>query len=161
MKSAVIYSTRSGNTEKLAQTIYDALNGKKEIFSIQEVAPLDDDYDLVFVGFPVMAGRVEPRAARFLSGFDKKTKIFLFATHGSFRESELVKNVMAQAVSLIKTVKVTGIFTCQGEVVPKVLKKLRMSNRPPAWLDEGDLAKGHPDEEDIEALTTLIRKLNS
>ncbi len=159
MKSVIIYSSRSGNTEKLARVIYEALDGEKEIYAITEVPPLDDHYDLVFAGFPVMAGRVEPRAARFLSEFDKKADFFLFATHGSFRDSELVRTVMARAADLIKSAAVTGVFTCQGEVSSKVLKKLGKSNRPPAWLDEGEKAGGHPDKEDLEELAAMVRTL--
>ncbi len=66
MKSLVIYSSRTGNTKALAQVVYDALRGEKELVSINAVSQLNAGYDLIAVGFPVMAGKVEPRAKKLL-----------------------------------------------------------------------------------------------
>ncbi|PIE60707.1 MAG: flavodoxin family protein [Desulfobulbus propionicus] len=160
MKSLIIYSSRSGNTKKLAQALNDRYGTKKSLISITDLPPMDGHYDWVAVGFPVMAGRVEPRAARFLSAFDCTTrKLFLFITHGSFRDAELVKNVVKQAVSLVKNAEVSAVFTCQGEVDPRVLYKLKKGSAPPAWLDEADHAVGHPDSGDIEELIEAFNNL--
>ncbi len=158
MKSLVIYSSRSGNTGRLAQAVYDSLPGEKGIVSISDLSGQDANCDLIILGFPIMAGRVEPRAKKYLSAFNCKTKLFLFVTHGSLKASELVANVLAQALDLLGNVDLAGTFTCQGEVDPKVIDKLRRGSRPPAWLDEAAHAKTHPNDKDIEELTELIQK---
>ncbi len=156
MKSLVVYSSRSGNTKKLAEFAYNALKGEKKLVSITEVPLEKYDYDLVAVGFPIMAARVEPRAARFLADFNEKTRLVLFMTHGSEKESQLVEGVMAQASALVKNTEIVGRYSCQGEVDPKVLYKLGKSFRPFPWLKEAEDAKGHPDISDMEALAMLL-----
>ncbi len=156
MKSLVVYSSRSGNTKKLAEYAYNALKGEKKLVSITELPLEKYDYDLVAVGFPIMGARVEPRAARFLAGFNEKTKLVLFMTHGSKKESQLAKDVMAQASALVKNAEIFGRYSCQGEVDPKILYKLGKSIRSFPWLKEAEEAKGHPDTGDMEALAVLI-----
>ncbi|PIE70322.1 MAG: flavodoxin family protein [Deltaproteobacteria bacterium] len=162
MKALVIYSSRTGNTKALAQVVYDALRGEKELVSINAVSQLNAGYDLIAVGFPVMAGKVEPRAKKLLTEFNKKaqkTKLFLFVTHGSLRNTALVNNVMEQAFQLVKGAEIAGAFTCQGEVNPKIIYKLSKSSRPPRWIDAAKYAKGHPTAEDAEELTEMIANL--
>ncbi|PIE72850.1 MAG: flavodoxin family protein [Deltaproteobacteria bacterium] len=156
MKSLLVYSSRSGNTQKLAKAVYNELKGEKRLVPITEL-PLDNyDYDLVALGFPIMAGRVEPRAARFLAGFEQKTRLVLFMTHGSRKDSRLVQDVMAQATALVKNAEIVGRYSCQGEVEQKVLGKLAKSSHPFPWLKDAGDAKGHPDCADIKALVRLI-----
>lgn len=44
MKSMVVYSSKTGNTKKLANGIYGALSGEKEIYPVDE-APSTLDFD--------------------------------------------------------------------------------------------------------------------
>ncbi len=159
MQSLVIYSTRTGNTKYLAEAVYDTLGGEKTLVPIAELPQLLDSYELIAVGFSIMAARIEPRAAKFLSSYDAKAKLFLFATHGSATGSALVKNVMEQAAGLVQRSELVGSFTCRGEVNPRVLYKLRKSSQPPPWLDEADESVGHPNEQDIQELSTVIRNI--
>ncbi len=159
MKSLVLYSSRTGNTQKLAQTVYDVLPDEKQLVSITELASLAEDYDFIAAGFSIMGGRVEPRAKKFLQAFDKKANLFLFLTHGSLRQSQLVKDVRAQALALVPNANVVGTFSCQGEADPKVIHKLQKGTRPPAWLDEAKYAEGHPNTEDLEELASAVKKL--
>ncbi|PIE61248.1 MAG: flavodoxin family protein [Desulfobacterales bacterium] len=159
MKSLIIYSSRSGNTGKLARAVYSSFPGEKEIVSISDLAGQDANCDLIVLGFPVMAGRVEPRAKKYLSAFNCKARLFLFITHGSLKESELVAKVLAQALELLGKVDLVGTFTCQGEVDPKVIDKLKRGSKPPAWLDEAAHAKGHPGDKDIAELTDRLKKI--
>ncbi len=158
MKSLLVYSSRSGNTEKLAKAAYKRLKGAKKLVCITELPLQEYEYDLVAVGFPIMAGRVEPRAARFLAGFAENTRLVLFMTHGSQRQSALVKKVMDQAKGLVKNAAIVGCYSCPGEVDPRILYKLGKSSRPPEWLKEAENAKGHPDARDVEALVALLNK---
>ena len=50
MKTLVLWSSRTGNTKAVAQAIYDALPGDKDM--IEEGREKDTArYDLIFVGF--------------------------------------------------------------------------------------------------------------
>jgi flavorubredoxin len=62
MKALVTYFSESGNTEKLAQAIYEGVNASaKEIASISEASA--NEADVIFVGFPVHASSVPTNAA--------------------------------------------------------------------------------------------------
>jgi hypothetical protein len=53
---------------------------------------------------------------------------------------------------------VIGTYSCQGEVNPKVLEKIKQKDSPPPWLHEADDAVGHPDDKDIAELKAALKK---
>lgn len=61
----VTYFSLTGNTKKVAEAIYKALDGDKKIEPIDKIESLES-YDLVFIGFPVMAHSVPLRVGEFL-----------------------------------------------------------------------------------------------
>ncbi len=159
MKSLILYSSQSGNTLKLAKAIYDNIDGDKDIYPIDEAPSFGVNYDLVAVGFWLQAGKPDPRTINFLEKCKREAKIFLFATHGAAKGSDHAKNAMDHAVSLVNDAEVIGTFSCQGEVNPKVLEKVKQKETPPVWIKDADDAKGHPDAEDIEELVAMIKKI--
>lgn len=158
MKSLVIYSSQTENTKKLADVVYENLDGEKDIFFVEE-APLAKEYDLIAVGFWFMAGKPDPKSAQFLETLGKDDKVFLFATHGAKKGSDHVKNAVDHAIGLTNNAKIAGSFTCQGEVNPKVLEKVKQKPEPPVWLVDADDAVGHPNEEDLSALKKAVIEL--
>ena len=158
MKSLITYSSQTGNTLKLANNIYDALKDEKEIFPMDQ-APSNTDYDLVAVGFWLQAGKPDPKAMEYLSKCTQSSRLFLFASHGAAKDSDHVKKAMDYAVSLTNGAKIAGIFTCQGEVNPKVLEKVKQKPEPPVWIKDADAAMGHPDEKDTQELIAAISGL--
>ena len=50
MKSLVVYSSRTGNTEKVARAIHEILPAPCDIHSV-ETAPDPGDYGFVAIGF--------------------------------------------------------------------------------------------------------------
>lgn len=149
MKVLVTYHSRSGNTENLAQAIYHAVTN----VTAKEILPLEEGtaaggYDLVFVGFPVIAHSVPPQAAKFIEGLPEGTKIALFGTHGSFRGGELAVTAFYHGLGLAKGKTVLGTYGCQGEVPDKVIDGLRGKPEHNGWLLEAKGAVGHPDDAD-------------
>jgi len=158
MKSLVIYSTQSDNTKKLAYALYDSLPGEKEI-SFVGGAPDPDDYDFVAVGFWLMAGKPDPKAAEYLEKIKAEQTIFLFATHGAAKGSDHAQQGMQHARELVSGAAVIGTYSCQGEVNPKVLAKVKAKPQKPVWLDDTATAVGHPDESDFAELKSIIAAL--
>jgi len=158
MKSLIVYSSQSENTKKLADTIYKNLEGEKDIFSV-DAAPSTKGYDLTFVGFWLMAGKPDPKSSEFLTKLGKDDRLFLFATHGAKAGSDHVKNAVAHATGLTNGSYIAGVFTCQGEVNPKVLEKVKQKPEPPVWIGDADQAVGHPNEDDLIALKKMITEL--
>jgi len=157
MNSLIVYSSQTENTQKLAEVIYDTLDGEKEIFHVDQ-APSLEEYDHIYIGFWFQAGKPDPKTLGFLEQV-KDSKVFLFATHGAAKGSNHVKNAINSAMDLLKNTDITGVFTCQGEVNPKVLEKVKQKSEPPVWIGDADDAVGHPNEEDCLALKKIITEL--
>ncbi len=155
MKSLIVYSSQSGNTRKLAEVVYERLQGEKEICTIEE-APETSGYDFIAVGFWLMAGKPDPKTLEFLPKIGRDKKVFLFATHGAAPGSDHAKAGINYARELLSTAAIAGVFDCQGEVNPKVLEKASSKPEPPSWLKDAPLAVGHPDDTDINHLLKIV-----
>jgi flavodoxin I len=158
MKSLVVYSSQTGNTQKLAESVYAALPGEKEIWLVDE-APAPENFDVVAAGFWLQAGKPDPKAAAYLARV-KNTRLFLFATHGAAAGSAHARNAMDHARNLAPDASVIGTFSCQGEVSPKVLEKIRAKDPQPPWIQDAAGAVGHPGAEDIARLDDVINALD-
>lgn len=66
MKVLVAYQSVTGNTKKVAAAIFEAISHQKEMKELSQVTTLDD-YDLVFVGFPIMGFGPSPEVTSFLA----------------------------------------------------------------------------------------------
>ncbi len=158
MKSLIVYSSQTENTKKLADAIYQSLEGEIDIFPVEK-APPTDGYDFIAVGFWLKAGKPDPKASEYLINVGEDACLFLFATHGAKAGSDHVKNAIEHAIGLKNDAEIKGVFTCQGEVNPKVLEKVKQKPEPPVWIGDADQAVGHPNEDDLSALKQAVQKL--
>jgi flavodoxin len=89
MKALVVYYSDTGNTEKLARSIYEGIeHAEKEILHIKEVKDVEDS-DIIFCGFPVQSHSVPGKAEGFIKSIPEGKKLAFFATHGSHRGGHL------------------------------------------------------------------------
>ncbi len=137
---------------------YENLDGEKDMFPVDE-APSVKEYDLIAIGFWLMAGKPDPKSVAFLETLGKDDKVFLFATHGASKGSDHAQNAVDHAIGLTNEATIAGSFTCQGEVNPKVLEKVKQKPEPPIWIGDADNAVGHPDEKDLSALKKAVIEL--
>jgi flavodoxin len=159
VKALVVYSSKSGNTKKLAEALYGALQFEKDIMPISD-NPNPEEYDFVAVGFWLQGGQPDPDTQEFLSKISGKKEVFLFATHGAARDSEHVKNALNKAKQLASPARICAVYSCPGEVAEEILEKAAKKDPQPVWLADAPAAKGHPDEEDIQQLVHLFNNLN-
>lgn len=137
MKSLVVYYSRSGNTETVAKEISNAVNGdikklelKKDIsfmgaaFSALlglkgKIKPMDlnlKDYDNIFIGTPVWAGKTSTPINTFLSQANLAGKnVFIFATQADEKTPNLVYESIANRVEA-KGGKVIDSFFVQTDM---------------------------------------------
>ncbi len=156
MKSLIVFSSKTGNTKKLAEIIYETLPGER---TMQPVAEADkpEGFDLVCVAFNFMAGKPDPATQKYLAEIGKQ-KIILVATHGAAKNSAHAQNGMQAARKMVPEAKILATFSCPGEVNPEFMKKAAAKPEPPPWLGDAPAAKGHPDEADLAELKALIIK---
>ena len=144
----VSYYSLTGNTKKVAEAIFEALPQPKAIKPISEVQSLDE-FDLVFIGFPVQSHSVPYKAEKFLQSIPKGKKIALFSTHGSVTGSRLSREAIEHAVVVSSQAKLISTFSCRGKVSPQALEVLSRSPEHEAWVDMAASASTHPNEHDL------------
>jgi flavodoxin I len=158
MRSLIIFSSQSGNTRKLAETVADVLPGEKELVPIEAVPENLDAFDLLAVGFWLMDGKPDPKCTEFLPRTSGK-KLFLFATHGAGKGSAHAAGAMEQARKSAAGAHLVGSFSCQGEVQAQVIAKASAKQLPPVWVADAPAAKGHPDRQDLAELRQVVLDL--
>lgn len=164
MKSLVVYSSRTGNTLKVARAIYDALPDPKEIFSAKE-APDPSGYDFLALGFWVDKGTVNAGSAQYMETVKDK-KIGLFGTLGAYPDSDHARQCLEKATALVQGNEILGEFLCQGKVDPDLIKMMetKMKDDPhhsmtPERKTRLEEAARHPDEKDLADARALFVEL--
>jgi len=147
MKALVTYYSDTGNTEKIARAIYEAIHLTKEIKPVQDLSSCSG-YDLIFCGFPVHAHSVPGKVEAFIKGLPAGQKIAFFSTHGSLRGGQLPKQAFEHAIGLASKAVVLGHFGCRGKVRQNIIEALMKKPEHQAWAKEAEGAASHPDEND-------------
>ena len=168
MKSLVVYSSRTGNTKKVAEAVYKALPDPKEIKKVEDAPPVDG-YDFIAMGFWIDRGTADAEAGKYMAEIKGK-KVGLFGTLGAYPDSDHAKDCINNAKKLMKENEILGIFLCQGKVDPALIKMMEKMKDDPhhamtperrASIEEG---KKHPDETDClnaqKAFEAMVTKLN-
>jgi flavodoxin len=138
MNIAVRYLSRSGNTEKVARAIAEALGVEAVSLAGPGAAAIEEETDILFLGAAVYAFGIDDRVASFIQKLDKaKVKnVVVFGT------SALVKSVFPRIKKLLPEKGVTlsdKTFHCWGE-----FKFTR---------------KGHPNASDLERAKLFAKEV--
>jgi flavodoxin len=148
-KILVAYISWTGNTKKVANAIFEALEGNTTIKPLDEVQNLDE-YELIFIGFPVHSHSVPFKSEEFIKKIPDGKKVALFSTHGSLTGSRLSREALEHASILASSSKILGTFTCRGKVSLQAMEVLSKSPEHKAWVEMAASAQTHPDENDLE-----------
>ena len=152
MKTIVLYSTRTGNTKKIAEAIASAVPGAPCV-NVKDVPADLASYDLVFVGFWVDKGDADAEAKKVMETLNNKY-VGVFATLGAMPTSDHAKECLKKASSVVPG-EVVGQFICQGAVDPKLIEamyKMFPAGHPHGRTPEREAlhaeAAKHPDAKD-------------
>jgi flavodoxin len=150
MNILVAYYSETGNTRKVAESIFASLRhtGKK-LLPIDQAEDLEA-YALIFCGFPVQHHSVPARMVHFLRSIPKGKQIALFATHGSLRGGEKALGAFFAAISQLPGQTIVGTFGCRGQVKPQLIDEWMEAPQHQAWAREAQSANGHPDAADLQ-----------
>jgi len=157
MNVLIAYSSRTGNTRKLAEAIHLALPNA-DLCPVAN-APNPDKYDLIFAGFWVEAENANEAMHAFLKKLGGKP-VALFATLGAYPDTQHAANSLKAAERLIPDGNVLDSFICQGAIDPDMIEWMEQlppdsenaptESRRRLWKD----AETHPDDADIKAVVT-------
>ena len=155
MKTLLIYSSRTGNTKKVAEAIGETL----QVTPVPvEENPSPDDFDLIVAGYWVDRGTADGQMKAYLSRIMGK-KVALFATLGAEPDSEHAAKCLENGAALLGAgSEVVGKYICQGKVAPEMvdmMKKMFPAGHPHAMTPERlariERAASHPDAADLAA----------
>ncbi len=162
MKILVTYLSISGNTEKVAKTIFQEIACDKAIKELKEVDSLES-YDLVFVGFPIHAFGPAEKAEQFMKQHLNGADVALFITHASNEDSALLQEWVTKCKEAATDANVIGVFHCQGELAPDITELLLNSDDPKmkAFGEMAPKTKGQPDETRLERARAFATEMIS
>ncbi len=158
MKYIILYSSRTGNTQKIAEAICSVLPASTPCLPVAE-APADiSGYDCIFFGFWVDRGTADPQAQQLLRQLEHP-RLALFATLGADPRSQHAADSLHNAAALLPGgSRPVNSFICQGKVDPALIeqmKKMFPSGHPHAVDAKREAvhqeAAKHPDEADLAA----------
>jgi flavodoxin len=155
-KTLVTYFSRTGNTKLVAEAIFGALSGDKDLKPMAEAGDLAP-YRLILAGFPVQTHSVPYPAEVFLKTVPEGRNVALFSTHGSVTGSRLSREALEYASVLVAKARLVGTFSCRGKVSMKALEVLMQSPEHEAWADMAATAATHPDGSDLEDARSFAR----
>ena len=157
MKILVCYFSNTGNTEKIAKSISEGLEGEDvELLKIEDVDPLSlKNYDLVVLGSGIYAGKLHKKVTDFIKKVSEYPKNFaFFNTHQSPTAYQKAFKRIAESIEENNS-KVIGEFDCISEnlgipkeTTLKMLEKLPIEERKKQeeYLDK---TKGRPNAQDL------------
>lgn len=155
MLYTIICSSKTGNTQKLAQRAREVLGEKNEVPAT--------DADLVLLGSWTDKGGLDPALEDRLGELAGK-RVFLFGTCGFGGSQAYYDRVLDRfASALPEGAQVVGRFMCQGQMPPAVRERyVKMAEQDPArfepMIENFDRALGHPDEKDLDGLAAALRE---
>ncbi|MBC2851539.1 flavodoxin [Cetobacterium sp. 8H] len=163
MKILITYSSKTGNTEKVAKAIFEEIPSA-DFLPISEVKSLD--YDLIIIGGWIDRATFDNNALVFSKNIMKKNVAYFF-TLGAYPNSahalDCVKNI--DALFNENENIITGKYFCQGAIDPKLIswlstlpsdhKMAPSDERRQRWED----AKSHPNSEDLERAKEFAKSI--
>lgn len=163
MKTLVVYSSLTGNTKMIAESIKDSI-GEAELFAVEE-APAAEGYDVIFPGFWVDKGHADDKMLAYMETIKGK-KVAPFFTLGAWPDSEHADHVFEDTKTRLEGNQVLGHYRCQGKVDPKLLERMaQMTDNPHAMTPERkarlEEAAKHPDTNDCDKAGAFAQTIMS
>jgi flavodoxin len=160
VKVLVAYMSKTGNTKKVAEVIFEEIGDEKEIRPIDEVDSIEG-YDVAFLGFPIHMEGPDKKAARLLEKHcvDGR-RVVLFITHAAPEDSDELPPMLDKFRQAARGANIVDMFDCQGQL-DKTTRRI-MSVLPSAklrrWAKE-DNSTGQPDKIRLDRARAFSRSV--
>jgi len=160
MKVLVTYQSLTGNTRKVAESIFEVIEQRKEINEMSQVTTLDD-YDLVFLGFPIMGFGPSPEVTSFLANQAAGKNVALFITHASPEDSGPLQDWLQKCKTSAGNANLKGMFHCQGELSEQIADFMLKSGDAnlAEWAKDRPSTIGQPDAARLQRARDWAKKL--
>jgi menaquinone-dependent protoporphyrinogen IX oxidase len=116
MKILVAYMSKTGNTKKVAEAIFEEVSGEKEIKRIEEVDTIAG-YHFAFLGFPIHQMGPDKKTTKLLEKHCiNGRRIALFITHAAPEDSPDLPPMLEKFRQVARGADIVDMFDCQGEL---------------------------------------------
>lgn len=165
MHSIIIYSTRTGNTKKVAQAIHKEFKDFELVnldeFDVEKI----DCYDQYLIGFWVDKGMPDKKSLSLIQAISHK-KVGYFGTLGAYPNGDHGNNVIRRTDEQLQknNNEILCRFLCQGKIDPNLQKRMAgVSPRDPHYptperIQMWSEATLHPDAQDLRQARAVFRK---
>lgn len=158
MKNAIVFSSGTGNTKKLAEAIQGKLS---DVGYCGKMDPSALEAETIFVGFWTAKFTCTDDVKKFLETVKNK-KIFLFGTAGYDDTAESFEKILTAVKENIDSSNtIVGEFMSMGKV--SAGKQKAIAEMDQAKFDSMkaklDKAESHPDQADLDKLTAMVAAL--
>lgn len=164
MNIAIVYASKTGNTKLLADEIQACLNKEAIVYSGGPKKALDAQ--VLFLGSWINQGTFAPEILSFMRTCHNQ-RIFLFGTAGFGGSEAYFEEIIERTKkALDDTNIIIGSYMCQGKMPESVKQRyMTMLEAQPdnaqikEMLENFELAKSHPDTQDLRTLRNIITSL--
>ncbi len=159
MNILVCYHSETGNTQKIAKTIYDSINETKDLLRLDQVCDVSK-YDLIFVGFPIHEFGPSKPAVELFEEIIVNKKVALFVTHAMLKEAPLSEIQIDNCKKITKGNHLLGVYSCRGVLSESVALHMLNSDdeKMRGFGKMREQTIGHPNENDINDAIVFTKK---
>lgn len=165
MKSLILYSSLSGNTEKVARAIASEIEDA-ELLAVHEFhTQMAANFDVFYLGYWVDKGDCDAKIKKVMEVLEKR-RIVLFGTLGAAENTAYYDMVKARVEAHANNNDILAHFLCQGKVNDSLIERYKeMLKKNPddehmiqqvANYEQGSL---HPDEKDLANAREFARSI--
>ena len=163
MSYAIVFSSKTGNTQLLADTLHNFLP-QEDCYYFGIPNPAAMEADTIYVGFWTDKGNADANTLKLLETLKNK-KIFLFGTAGFGVSEEYFQRILNNVkTSIDASNTIVGEYMCQGKMPQSVRDRyVRMKAQPDHMpnidmlIENFDQALTHPDKNDLNNLIAKIK----
>lgn len=163
MSYAIVFSSKTGNTRLLADTLRASLP-QNECTYFGAPAPEALEAETLYIGFWTDKGHADDTLTAFLQTLKGK-RVFLFGTAGFGGSAPYFEKILAATrKALDGSNTVIGSFMCQGKMPVSVRQRYEAMKAKPlhipnldALIENFDKALSHPDVADLEQLKQAVK----
>jgi len=167
-KTLITYCSLTGNTRKIADSIFKGIPDNKELKNLSEVESLDE-YGLIFIGFPIYNFEPLKQAKEFMQMHTSGRNIAIFMTMAltsapsDKQTTELYNLTIRNCMACAEGANILGIFDCPGELSEKAAIALIESNDPQlrTFGMMRSFSIGFPNEKNMEDAELFAKKIYS
>ena len=165
MTYAIVYSSKTGNTALLAQTVREYLE-EAECLYFGPPSPQALNAQRIYVGFWTDKGTCDMSVVDFLSGLHGK-KVALFGTCGMGKDSEYMERIGKHVkVWIPEDCTYLGFYMCQGKMPMDVRRRYETMEKNGVepekvkmLLANFDEALLHPDDRDVQNAAAFAKRM--